>query len=459
MHPDVLIAGGGPVGCVAALAFARRGARVALVEPNPEQKDRFAGELLHPTAVAHLARIGIEGLEPVDDHARTQGFAIFGRERSDPFVLNYPRGERGVTFEFPKFLRALREVVAAHPLVDFRPGARVANIEGQRVTLERRDKTTETLDAGLIVGADGRFSHVRSFLGLGHERATLSHMAGLMLHGVDLPFEGYGHVVLSKVGPALIYRVGADAIRVCLDVPPSWKQAEGREKLLWEAYEDALPEPLKKPIEQALRDRKVHWAINAVRPRTSYGRPGLALVGDAVGHFHPMTAIGMTLGFTDATELAAAPDFASYARARDRDSLSPALLATALYEIFAVESEPTRACRSAIFDMWTGSAHLRQRSMDFLSCADTSFGRLLTVGTQLVGRGCLHVAADSAQRRSFGEGVRSVRRIAGLVHWLVHEAVPEPLRFRLVTAAATPFELLRQEQQARLEVTVQEGAA
>ena len=33
--PDVAVIGGGPVGCVTALAFARKGARVLLLEGNP----------------------------------------------------------------------------------------------------------------------------------------------------------------------------------------------------------------------------------------------------------------------------------------------------------------------------------------------------------------------------------------------------------------------------------------
>ena len=45
--------------------------------------------------------------------------------------------------------------------------------------------------------------------------------------------------------------------------------------------------------------------MNRFRPRTHFGRgdgsgPEVALVGDAVGHVHPMTAIGMTMGFLDA---------------------------------------------------------------------------------------------------------------------------------------------------------------
>jgi flavin-dependent dehydrogenase len=48
---DVAVIGAGPVGCVAALAFARRGRRVLLLEANPLASHRLAGEWLHPPAV------------------------------------------------------------------------------------------------------------------------------------------------------------------------------------------------------------------------------------------------------------------------------------------------------------------------------------------------------------------------------------------------------------------------
>ncbi len=49
---DVGVIGGGPVGCVAALEFARRGASVLLLEANPRASQRLAGEWLHPPALA-----------------------------------------------------------------------------------------------------------------------------------------------------------------------------------------------------------------------------------------------------------------------------------------------------------------------------------------------------------------------------------------------------------------------
>ena len=48
---DVCIIGGGPVGSATAIAFARRGARVLVLEKDPRASRRFAGEWIHPAGV------------------------------------------------------------------------------------------------------------------------------------------------------------------------------------------------------------------------------------------------------------------------------------------------------------------------------------------------------------------------------------------------------------------------
>ena len=48
---EIAVIGAGPVGAVSALAHARRGASVALIEANPKGAARLAGEWLHPPAI------------------------------------------------------------------------------------------------------------------------------------------------------------------------------------------------------------------------------------------------------------------------------------------------------------------------------------------------------------------------------------------------------------------------
>jgi len=443
---DVVVVGAGPVGCVAALAHARQGARVALIEAQPKRRNRFAGELLHPPAVRALREVGITDIPPAQDHLRNHGFAVCSSSPKGFALLDHV-GDKGMTFEFNAFVDVLQQHAIAHDNISWFPGWRVVDVEQGAVTVLSPDKAKRVFYTGRVVGADGKFSVVRKSLGLPSDRVNLSMMAGLVLKDVTLPHEGYGHVMLGEAGPVLAYRIEDNGVRICMDVPTALKRLPDREAKLWELIKDQLVPELKEPIHKALMAGEAVWAVNALRPRVAYGTGNIALVGDAVGHFHPMTGIGMTLGFGDAVALAKATSLEAWAAERHQDTLSPAMLATALYEIFALRTGPTRALRKAIFSIWEDDPALRQRTMQFLCCEDPSLRRLLTVGARMVSRAGWYVARDAASSGEWGEGVSGVSRIAGLVRWLLRESVPPSMQLVRLDGPSTPFEGLRHSQQ------------
>ena len=93
LSSDVAIIGAGPVGCVTALAFARAGARVCLLDAGMHSL-RLAGEWLHPTGAGILSELGIELPKANVECALGRGFAIFPK-RAEPIVLPYVSGELG----------------------------------------------------------------------------------------------------------------------------------------------------------------------------------------------------------------------------------------------------------------------------------------------------------------------------------------------------------------------------
>src|ERR1700748_2466048 len=56
---DVVVAGAGPAGSVAALVLARGGARVALVDKASFPRDKACGDLVGPRGVQVLAELGV----------------------------------------------------------------------------------------------------------------------------------------------------------------------------------------------------------------------------------------------------------------------------------------------------------------------------------------------------------------------------------------------------------------
>ena len=367
---DVAIVGAGPTGSLCAFAHARQGARVALLEANPRASRRLAGEWLHPPAVRILRDIGVE-VDGLPRSTEGKGFVVYPEDGSEAIVLPYVGDSRGLACEHSLLVSRLREAIGNEPDVDFIPHARVNSVEDERLTFAI-DGADRTLIAARIVGADGRASVVRQSLGLPTKPTPCSRMLGITLRDASLPFEGFGHVVLGGPGPIFIYRLAADCVRVIVDVPLDRWTPRDRFGFIAESYAGLLPETLGPAFVDALRTGQFDAAANQLRPRVSYGNSQRVLIGDAAGHYHPMTAVGMTLGFGDALALAEGGGFRKFVAGRFRATSSPEFLAMTLYEVFADHRAEAVALRQAVYRGWRAHSAYRDRTTRILACEDRS---------------------------------------------------------------------------------------
>ncbi|MET0286220.1 MAG: squalene/phytoene synthase family protein [Polyangiales bacterium] len=437
---DVVVVGAGPVGSVAAVAAARSGQRVLLLEANPEAANRFAGEWLHPTGVAVLDRLRIGRLE--GGEARTgYGFVVFPDDGSEPIELPYPAGHVALACEHSRIVESIRERAIALPEVEYRPHARVTNIEGNLVTFRTKSGET-TVSAGRVIGADGRASVARKALGLGNGQAV-SYMGSVELRGVELPVEGYGHVVLGGPGPVLLYRIGPDLIRGCFDVPLSFDANRRNPAFLWDGYAAVIPERLRGSFRDALERGPVGWAVNRFAPRATYGRDAITLAGDAVGHFHPLTAAGMTLGFLDAELAGSGVPLKEYQKQREKESYVPELLSNALYHVFAREDPSAAAIRSATWKVWKQSRFERERTMRILMGAEprrSSFGVVFSRIALSAFGSSVKELGQTKRLKEFGQTLASYRE---WMQWPAANFVPSRGRkvYRMKSTSDRPLPL------------------
>ncbi|WP_159461044.1 NAD(P)/FAD-dependent oxidoreductase [Streptomyces viridosporus] len=116
-HCDVLVAGGGPAGCVAALSLARAGTRVVIVAPVASPGWRV-GESLAPTARPLLERLGVLDRITADGHAPCHGnVAAWGEDALS--AAGHPFGPYGEGWHLDRarfdatLLRAARDAGAS----------------------------------------------------------------------------------------------------------------------------------------------------------------------------------------------------------------------------------------------------------------------------------------------------------------------------------------------------------
>ncbi len=367
---DVVVVGAGPVGAVTALALARTGAQVLLLEANPKAASRFAGEWLHPPGAAVLERLEVGPLPQCVEHPATEGFVVFPDDQSAPIPLPYGMGNPGLSCEHSELVDWLREAAAAHSRVDYVPHARMVSLTDDGVEFAiKGGSVPRRVEATRVVGADGRASSVREAIGLGDNSRLVSYMAGILLEDVELPFEGYGHVFLGGPGPLLLYRIGARKVRATIDLPLQYDMLRRNPAWLWDTFSPLLPREVQPSFRRALETQRVNWAATRFRPRANYGNDRVALVGDAAGYYHPLTASGMTIGFLDAEALAESHSLQAFRARREEETLVAELLANAVYQVFVGDSESAAQVRAAMYDVWRNDETLRSQTTQILAGA------------------------------------------------------------------------------------------
>jgi menaquinone-9 beta-reductase len=302
VNADVLIVGGGPAGSSLAVALARQGVDVLLVDRARFPRPKPCAEYLSPEASRVLAAMG--ALERVE---RSGAAALAGVRVRAPnglviagdFVA--PHGFRAYS---DRGLSVRREVLD-EIMFDCARAAGARVVEGSRITDLIRDASggrvvgarslgehTGEIRARFTIAADGLRSVVARRLGLAkatrwpRRLALVTHYAGVR----DVGEHGEMHV--ERDGYVGIADVGHGATTVALVVPASRAKEISRDRDFLGAWLRARPHLADR---FAAADRVSPVVVTG--PFGAYSRrawsPGAALVGDAADFFDPFTGEGI----------------------------------------------------------------------------------------------------------------------------------------------------------------------
>ncbi|MEO6213610.1 MAG: NAD(P)/FAD-dependent oxidoreductase [Vicinamibacterales bacterium] len=292
---DVLIAGAGPAGSVAALVLARAGVRVTLVDRAQFPRDKLCGDTINPGAMSVLRRLGLgpatEGGLPVRGMVVTgEGVRVTGA---------YEEGHCGVSISRRVFDHRLvaaasaagaqvQEGLLVHGPLMAPDGSAVTGLE-----IVTRSGHVERLAAAVTIAADGRSSRIARAVALArtpdHPRrwavgAIFEGVTGLTEFG-EMHVRGH-----SYIGIAALPGGYANSCVVTAD-----RAALRRRDLLTTSIRDETDLAFR--FANARRVSNMTMLGPLALEARGAGMPGLLLAGDAAGFIDPMTGDGLRFAF------------------------------------------------------------------------------------------------------------------------------------------------------------------
>jgi geranylgeranyl reductase family protein len=295
---DVIIVGGGPAGTSTAIALARRGVRVRILDKARFPRSKPCAEYLSPQVSRILDDLGV--LERIEATGAAQLAGVVVRAPSGEVIHGEFVAGHGFTPYRNRGLSVRREVLDAILLdaardagVEVREGARVSDL----VFDERRASGVivgkEKVRSEVVIGADGLRSVVARRLKLAassrwpRRLALVSHYENVEGIGelAEMHVTGEGFVGIADVGN------GATTVALVVPATRAGEIAGNKEGFLdaWLGRQSQLA--------RRFKDARRISPVQATGPFASRSRrawaPGSLLVGDAADFFDPFTGEGI----------------------------------------------------------------------------------------------------------------------------------------------------------------------
>jgi menaquinone-9 beta-reductase len=303
---DVAIVGGGVAGSSVAAALATAGIGVVLIEREPRFRDRVRGESIHPWGVREASRLG---LLPVLRAGGANELPVWQRYvdcvPQDPYhwADDSPDGLEEWTIFHPALQQALLDHAREAGATVLRPARAIAFRGGDRPELEvAADGGSATIRARLVVGADGRTSAARRWVGAATQADPVHHaVGGCLLDGVNLDLRS-AHVTQPRGTMAIVFPQGkgrARAYLICSNQRAAALRPGGATAFI-AALATHFPDGA---IACAAAIGPAAFFPNADTWADRIARDSVVLAGDAAGANDPSLGQGLSLAFRDAREL------------------------------------------------------------------------------------------------------------------------------------------------------------
>jgi flavin-dependent dehydrogenase len=331
MHPrisqsDVCIVGAGPAGLASAIAAARQGLHVEVIDAMKPPIDKACGEGLMPDSLQALSDIGFTDLDQIlreNENHLLRGIRFLGDTSSNHTVTTeaaFPQAPgRGIR---RTILHQILLDRAASLGVRFHWENSVQSIaptpEGTLVQSNR-----QTLRTRYLIGADGPRSRVATWAGL-TEASVQSRRIGLRQHYTIAPWTDFVEVYWSNHGQAYVTPNSSNEVCVAFIANKKFPSSE--------AALSHFP-TLRRHLAASQPNGPARGSISLGRTLRRVTQRNIALIGDASGSVDAITGEGMALCFRQAAALSnalRAGDLNLYQQAHRRIQRLPSIMSRSL---------------------------------------------------------------------------------------------------------------------------------
>jgi 2-polyprenyl-6-methoxyphenol hydroxylase-like FAD-dependent oxidoreductase len=299
---DVIVVGGGLAGSALAGVLARAGLGVLLVEREARFRDRIRGEFTWPWGVAEALQLGLE--EVLQRAGCVELAAVELYEDRQIVKTDRFEGTPMIGFPHPGLQKELFTWAAAGGATTMRPAKATGFARnGKPAVTVVVDGREVDVTGRLVVGADGRRSAVRRWVG-GETAADLEHhrFGGVLVSG--LPADRYVLSVASTPATGLFwFAQSSRATRLYLRLTAQRVRETqvDRSFAAFASYAaEFMPEGALTGVRQA---GPLGFFSNSDLWATRIAGDSLVLVGDAAGAVDPSWGMGTSLVFRDVREL------------------------------------------------------------------------------------------------------------------------------------------------------------
>ena len=318
MATRIVVVGAGPVGAVLALAAARQGLEVTLLEAGTAVDESPRAATLHPSTLEMLGELGL--MDEVVERGLVARYFDHWDRPSRSLIARLDHGLLADVTPYPfvvqleqhKLQRMALARLAGYDTVDIHLGATVTGIDqdatGVVVTAER-DGETERFTGDYAVGTDGGRSTVRKSQGIAFDGYTWPERFLVLTTTFDFQAEwdcSYRNYFADPEEWVNLFKVAGD---------------DGRGR--WRAV---FPAPADETDEEAMSDAAVHRRLSRLsehgdpaadvvhrktyrvhqRVAATFRSGRVFLAGDAAHVNNPIGGLGLNCGIHDAVEFAAA---------------------------------------------------------------------------------------------------------------------------------------------------------